>query len=180
MRHGRAEKRWRFAPSLRRKRSGFRPAGARARAQRATRARREFAVGRWTSWQKRIAFELRPQWASMVCLAILTAEVACRPSVDLQVVRPTDRNRLAGDRRLSELLAPNRPVRYAFQRQQSGVDFAYLSTRYRPNAGAREPQLPSVKLTPAYASCRQSRQSRGKLIRVGCRPSWSRCQSGRI
>ena len=40
--------------------------------------------------------------------------------------------RLTVDGRLSELLAPNRPARYAFQRQQSGVDFVYLSTRHRP------------------------------------------------
>ena len=46
--------------------------------------------------------------------------------------------RLTGDGRLSELLAPNRPVIYAFQRQQSGVDFAYLSTRHRPQAGVPE------------------------------------------
>jgi hypothetical protein len=34
-----------------------------------------------------------------------------------------------GDNRLSELLAPNRPVRSDLERQQSGVEFAYRSTR---------------------------------------------------
>jgi hypothetical protein len=49
------------------------------------------------------------------------------------VKRPQgDLIRLTGDGRFSELLAPNRPVRYAFQRQQSGVDFVYTSTRHRP------------------------------------------------
>jgi hypothetical protein len=49
--------------------------------------------------------------------------------------------RLAVDCRLSELLAPNRPVKYAFQRQQSGVGFVYLSTRHRPIAVFEHPEL---------------------------------------
>jgi hypothetical protein len=40
-----------------------------------------------------------------------------------------------GDGRLLERLAPNRSVRSDPERQQSGVDFAYRSTRHRPQAG---------------------------------------------
>jgi hypothetical protein len=54
------------------------------------------------------------------------------PGTVLDAVRSSGGSRLTGDGRLSELLAPNRPVRYAFQRQQSGVDLVYMSTRHRP------------------------------------------------
>jgi hypothetical protein len=46
--------------------------------------------------------------------------------------RPTDPLWPTGDGRLSELLAPNRPVRSGLERQQSGVDFANRGTRPRP------------------------------------------------
>jgi hypothetical protein len=59
------------------------------------------------------------------------------------------RKRLTGNGRLSELFAPDRPVIYAFQRQQSGVDFVYLSTRHRPKAEGHECLLwGSQKVTP--------------------------------
>jgi hypothetical protein len=40
------------------------------------------------------------------------------------------------------LLAPNRPVRSDLERQQSGVDFAYLSTCNRPSRVVRGRRLP--------------------------------------
>ena len=38
---------------------------------------------------------------------------------------------------LSQMLAPNRPVRSVLERQQSGVDFVYRSTRHRPQPVVR-------------------------------------------
>jgi hypothetical protein len=46
-------------------------------------------------------------------------------------------SRLIGNGRLSELPAPNWPVRYAFQRQPKSVDFIDLSTRHRPQAAGQ-------------------------------------------
>jgi hypothetical protein len=51
------------------------------------------------------------------------------------------RNWPTSDGQLSELLAPNRPVRSDLERQQSGTDFARRSTRRRPTAVFRVDEL---------------------------------------
>jgi len=58
-----------------------------------------------------------------------------------QCCAAADKRSPTGDSRLSELLAPNLPVRSGLERQQSGVDFAYRDTRPRPGAVVGDRQV---------------------------------------
>jgi len=77
-----------------------------------------------------------------------------------------------GGGRLSQMLAPNQPVRSGLERQQSGVDLAYRGTRPRPEAAVIKGQLTNIAFGhPADLTLVASRSSppEGKDTQAGTR-----------